>query len=149
MNYSPCLSITLPECFRSINYCVHRNYLRLWEWHESIIISKRSINKTSRSDKIWSVEHLIDGWIWIKEWKWKWWRICQRTDVILFTFMLHNSVIFNADIIKYLCETCLYYLRTVEIHDLTEALKSLCCDCAYALQLHQHLFSRSTTGQGI
>ena len=50
--------------------------------------------------------------------------------------------------IKYLCETCLYYLRTVEIHDLTEALKSLYCDCAYALQLHQHLFSRSTTGQG-
>ena len=63
--------------------------------------------------------------------------------------MFLNSVIFNAAMIKYLCETCLYYLRTVEIHDLTEALKSLCCDYAYVLQLHQHLFSRSTKGQGI
>ena len=51
--------------------------------------------------------------------------------------------------IKYLCETCLYYLRTAEIHDLTEALKSLYCDYAYALQLHQPLFSTSTIGQGI
>ena len=92
MNCSPCLSITLPECFRSINYCVYRNYLRLWEWHEGIIISKRSINKTARSDKIWSVEHLVDGWIRIKEWKWKWWRICQKADVILYTFMFHDLV---------------------------------------------------------
>ena len=73
----------------------------------------------------------------------------SKTDLILFTFMFHNSVIFNAAITKYLCETDLYYLRTVEIHDLTGALKSLCCDCAYVLQLHQHLLSRSTTGQGI